>query len=106
MLIFSSLADRFRNNDDIKIKDSILKLLFDLVERRKDTISQMVLFLKGVPETMIPLMTVSRLVAITLGREEEKAVDALLQEWSTNKLNLSLAKAAATQLRRKVERKQ
>lgn len=103
--LFSSLADRFRNNDDVRIKESILKLMFDFVEKRKEAISQIIIFLKTIPETMIPIVAVVRLGALTTGREEEKAADTLLQVWSTNKLNSILAKAAADAIKRKSDKK-
>jgi predicted KAP-like P-loop ATPase len=103
--IFSSLADRFRNTDDATVKESVLKLMFDFVDKRKDILSQMILFLKGIPETMIPLVAVTRLEAVAAGREEEKTADALLREWASNKLNLSLARAATTRLQRKTRQK-
>jgi len=103
--LFSSLADRFRNNDDVRIKESILKLMFDFVEKRKEAISQIIIFLKTIPETMIPIVAVVRLGTLTTGREEEKAADALLQVWSTNKINSFLAKAAADAIKRKSDKK-
>ena len=103
--ILSSLAERFRKNADPKIKEGVLKLMFDYVEKRKDNISQMVIFLKGIPETQIPLVAPVSLVGITRGREEEKSADALLEEWSKNKLNQNLARAASTEIANKVKRK-
>jgi predicted KAP-like P-loop ATPase len=104
--IFSSLAERFRKNDDPKIKEGVLKLMFEFVDKRKDNISQMLIFLKGVPETQIPLVAPVSLVGITRGREEEKTTDALLEEWSKNKLNRNLARAASNELSNKAKRKQ
>lgn len=103
--IFGSLADRFRNIDDPNVRESLLKLLFDFVERHKENTSQLVIFLRGIPETAIPLVSVARLVTITAERDDAKAVETLLQEWSANKLNQSLARAAYSTLRRKAERK-
>jgi hypothetical protein len=104
--IFGSLAERFRKNDDSKIKQGVLNLMFDAVDKRKDNISQMLIFLKGIPETQIPLVAPVRLVGITRGRDEEKTADALLEEWSKNKLNKSLATAASTEMANKAKRKQ
>jgi len=103
--LFGSLADRFRNSDDAKIKASILKLMFDFVEKRKEAISQIIIFLKTIPETMIPIVAVVRLGSLTAGREEEKSSDALLNVWSINKINSILAKAAADAIKRKSSKK-
>lgn len=101
--IFSSLADRFKNTDDQKIRESLLKLMFDFVDKRKEIVSQMILLLRGIPETKIPLFTVSRLDQISSKKEEKAAANALLKEWSANQVNLSLAKAAASILERKTK---
>ena len=79
--------------------------MFDFVEKRKEAISQIIIFLKTIPETMIPIVAVVRLSALTAGREEEKAADTLLQVWSTNKINSILAKAAADAIKRKSNKK-
>jgi len=102
--IFSSLADRFKNNDDTRIKDSILKLMFDFVEQRKDNISQIILFLRGVQENTIPIVAPVRLAAISAGRDEEKITDALLQGWAANKVNSILAKSASAEIAKKAKR--
>jgi hypothetical protein len=104
--LFGSLADRFRNNDDVKIKESILKIMFDFVEKRKESISQICVFLKAIPETMVPIVAVIRLVSLTEGQEEEKVADSLLHIWSTNKINPVLAKAASDTITRKTIKKQ
>jgi len=103
--IFSSLADRFRNIDDQRIKESILKIMFDFVEERNEAVSQMIFFLNSIPETMIPIVAVVRVSALTVGNDEEKAVNNLLGVWSKNKINPILAKAAQDAIKRKNSKK-
>jgi hypothetical protein len=99
--VFSSLADHFRRQDKPDTREAILNLMFDFADKRKDLINQIVIFLKNVPENIIPLVTVPRLVTLAQGREEINAVYALFEGWATNKLNLHLAKAAGQRLKSK-----
>jgi predicted KAP-like P-loop ATPase len=96
--VFSSLADYFRRQDKPDTREGILNLMFDLVDKRKELITQIIIFLKNVPENNVPLVTVPRLLTLTHGREEINAVYALFQGWSTNKLNSHLAEAARQRL--------
>jgi predicted KAP-like P-loop ATPase len=97
--VLSSLAEHFRRQDKPDIREGILNLMLDLVDKRKDLITQIVLILKNIPENNIPLVTVPRLLTVSQGREEINAVYALFQGWSTNKLNSHLAEAARQRLK-------
>jgi predicted KAP-like P-loop ATPase len=97
--VLSSLGDHFRRQDKPETREGILNLMFDLVAKRKDLITQIIIFLKNVPENNVPLVTVPRLVALAQENEEINAVYALFQGWSTNKLNPYLAEAARQRLK-------
>jgi hypothetical protein len=97
--VLSSLADHFRRQDKPDTREGILNLMLDLVDKRKDLITQIVIILKNIPENNIPLVTVPRLLTISQEREEINAVYALFQGWSTNKLNSHLAEAARQRLK-------
>jgi len=97
--VLSSLADHFRRQDKPETREGILNLMFDLVDKRKDLITQIIIFLKNVPENNVPLVTVPRLLTLAQDHEEINAVYALFQGWSTNKLNPYLAKAARQRLK-------
>jgi hypothetical protein len=97
--VLSSLADHFRRQEKPETREGILNLMFDLADRRRDLITQIIIFLKNVPENNVPLVMVPRLLTLSQGREEINAAYALFQGWSTNKLNQHLAEAARQRLK-------
>jgi predicted KAP-like P-loop ATPase len=96
--VLSSLADHFRRQDKPETREGILNLMFDLVDKKRELITQIIIFLKNVPENNVPLVTIPRLLTLSQGREEIDAVYALFKGWSTSKLNPRLAAIARQRL--------
>lgn len=96
--VFSALAHRARQHEDLRDHKSPLFSMFQLIEVRPELQGQLVSVVGQLADSALPPAAVPALVRLTRGSEAHTATLGLLKRWSESTVNRPLAEAAKGRL--------
>lgn len=99
--IFEAISEKVRTSEDLSGDKSILNVLFEFCDERKELLSQMITLLSKLPEAIIPISTPIKLKNLIKGTDFETSGDKVIQEWTKSTKNTKLAKSASNANKRK-----
>src|SRR5690606_361404 len=85
--VFESLKEKIIQSDDLKGKNSPLKILFDFCNERTELMSQLISMLKDLPENSIPPIAVTQVLSLTKKTGHSKSAENLVHRWSKSESN-------------------
>jgi hypothetical protein len=98
--VFQELATQARQVEQLAgVGEPPLASLFLVVEGRPELGAELVTFLRGIPESQLPIGVVPRLANSLAGAPAEVQARELVVQWSKSTLNSRLARAAGLQLK-------
>lgn len=92
--VFEELANQMRQSDDLSDENSELKRLFEWVGARGDLSAQLVLAVRSVSDSSLPVFAVSGLLTACKGQNGEEPAKQLIRQWAKSSGNQKLKRAA------------
>ncbi|HEX8430692.1 MAG TPA: hypothetical protein VF625_05370 [Longimicrobium sp.] len=98
--MFQELAAQTRQMEQLTgVGEPPLVALFLVAEARPELGGELVAFLRGMPESQLPMGVAPRLLSSLAGTPAETQGRELIMQWSRSTLNTRLAKAAQMHLK-------
>jgi len=98
--VFEELASRVRQADDLSKEGSPLTAILAWVEKRTELLGELLAFLGALPDTVVPVRVVPRLVGLCRGSPTEDGMKSLFRTWEEKSSNTKLRTAAQRQLKK------
>lgn len=97
--VFEELATQVRQSDDLSDEQSVLKRLFEWVGARSELAAQLVLAVRSLSESALPVWAASGLLTACKGTNGEEPAKQLLAQWAKSSPNSKLKKVAEARLK-------
>lgn len=97
--LFEAIAEKCRYEEDMGSDNSLLPRLFDIVSVRRELFGQLIIFLSGVDDSVLPVSIVPKVQSAASSDEEKRLGKGLVQRWASGSTNTVLQQAAAGRLK-------